>query len=88
MWILREEVSYLGHVTGSTGVNPDEKRAEAVRNYPIPRITWELKGFVGLAANCRRIIPNFSKIAKPLTVEITYLTFGITKQENLSIPCQ
>jgi hypothetical protein len=31
---LREEVSYLGHVTGSTGVGPDEKRAEAVRNYP------------------------------------------------------
>jgi hypothetical protein len=23
-------------------------------------------GFVGLAGNCRRIIPNFSKIAKPL----------------------
>lgn len=31
---LREEVSYLGHITGSTGVGPDEKRAEAVRNYP------------------------------------------------------
>jgi hypothetical protein len=36
---LREEVSYVGHVTGSTGVNPDEKRAEALRNYPIPKIT-------------------------------------------------
>jgi hypothetical protein len=36
---LREEVSYLEHVTGSTGVSPDEKRAEAVRNYPIPKTT-------------------------------------------------
>ena len=34
---LREEVSYLGHVTGSTGVSPGEKIAEAVRNYLIPK---------------------------------------------------
>jgi len=67
---LREVVYYLGHVTGSTGVGPDEKRAEAVRNYPIPKTTWELKGFVGLAGNCRRIIPNFSKIAKTLTEQL------------------
>jgi hypothetical protein len=36
---LWEEVSYLGHVAGSTSVSPDEKRAAAVRNYLIPKTT-------------------------------------------------
>jgi hypothetical protein len=36
---LRKEVSYLGHVIGQTGVKPDEKRIEAVRDYPEPKTT-------------------------------------------------
>jgi len=46
---LRKEVSYLGHVIGQTGVRPDEKRIEAVKYYPQPKTTRELKGFQGLA---------------------------------------
>ena len=64
---LRKEVSYLGHVIGQTGVRPDEKRTEAVKEYPEPRTTREVKGFLGLAGYYRRCIPNFSKIANPLT---------------------
>ena len=64
---LKNEVSYLGHVIGQTGVRPDEKRIETVKQYPEPRTTWELKGFLGLAGYYRRFIPNFCKIAKPLT---------------------
>jgi hypothetical protein len=29
----------MRHVRGSTGVSLDEKRAEAIRNYPIPKTT-------------------------------------------------
>jgi hypothetical protein len=57
----------LGHVIGQTGVKPDEKRIEHVKEYPKPTTTRELKGFLGLAGYCRRFIPNFSKTAKPLT---------------------
>ena len=64
---LRKEVSYLSHVTGYTGVRPDEKRVEAVKDYPVPKTTRELKGFLCLAGYYRRFIPNFSKTAKPLT---------------------
>jgi len=64
---LRREVSYLSHVIGQTGVKPDEKRVKAVKDYPEPRTTHELKGFLGLAGCYRRFIPNFSRIAKPLT---------------------
>ena len=64
---LRKEVSYLGHVIGQDGVRPDEKRIEAVKEYPRPKTTRELKGFLGLAGYYQRFIPNFSKVAKPLT---------------------
>jgi hypothetical protein len=64
---LRREVSYLCHVIGPTGVKPDEKRIKAVKDYPEPKTTRELKGFLGLAGYYRRFIPNFSKIAKPMT---------------------
>jgi len=64
---LRKEVSYLDHVIGQTGVKPDEKRIEAVSDYPKPKTTRELKGFLGLAGYYRRFIINFSKISKPLT---------------------
>ena len=46
---LQKEVSYLGHVIGPTGVRPDEKRVKAVRDFPEPKTTRELKGFLGLA---------------------------------------
>jgi len=64
---LRKEVSYLGHVIGPTGVRHDEKRVKAVRDFPEPKTTRELKGFLGLAGYYRRFVPNFSKVAKPLT---------------------
>jgi hypothetical protein len=64
---LQKEVSYVGHVIGQTGVRPDEKRVKVVKDYPKPKTTRELKGFLGLAGYYRRFIPNFSKIAKPLT---------------------
>jgi hypothetical protein len=46
---LRKKVCYLAHVIEQTGVRPDKKRIEAVINYPEPRTTRELKGFLGLA---------------------------------------
>jgi hypothetical protein len=49
-------------------VKPDEKIIKAIRDYPEPRTTHKLKGFLGLAGYYRRFIPNFSKIAKPMTI--------------------
>jgi hypothetical protein len=64
---LRKEVSYLGQ----NGVRPDERRIEAVKDYPQPKTTRELKGFLGLAGYYCRFIPNFSRVAKPLTELLT-----------------
>ena len=85
---LRMEVSYLGHVIGQTGVRPDERRIEDVKDYPQPKTTRELKGFLGLAGYYRRFIPNFSRIAKPLTEILKKDTpmSGVTRQTKHSPP--
>ena len=64
---LRHEVKYLGHVISENGVKPDPKKIEAVSNFPRPRKSKNIKQFLRLAGYYRRFIPNFSKVAKPLT---------------------
>ncbi|CAK9832809.1 Retrovirus-related Pol polyprotein from transposon 297 [Anthophora retusa] len=64
---LRTEVAYLGHVIGHDGVKPDPRNVEAVRAFPVPKTTKNIKQFLGLAGYYRRFIPKFSHIAKPLT---------------------
>ena len=64
---LRHEVSYLGHIISADGVKPDPKKIEVVSKFPLPKKAKNIKQFLGLAKYYRRFIPNFSKIAKPLT---------------------
>jgi len=65
---LRKEIAYLGHIIGSDGVRPDPNKINAVFKFPIPRNQKNIKQFLGLLVGYyRRFIPQFSKIARPLT---------------------
>lgn len=64
---LRTEVAYLGHIIGAKGVKPDLNKIKAISEFPAPRNPKNIKQFLGLTGYYRRFIPNFSKIAKPLT---------------------
>lgn len=64
---LRREVVYLGHIIGEDGVKPDPSKIKAVKSFPTPKTATNIKQFLGLAGYYRRFIPQFSKIAKPLT---------------------
>lgn len=64
---LRHEVAYLGHVVTPEGVRPNPDKVKAIKNYPIPKTTKQIKGFLGLLGYYRRFINNFAKLTKPLT---------------------
>jgi hypothetical protein len=64
---LRKEVTYLGHRLTTEGLLPDPNKIRAVKDFPTPTNTRQLKGFLGLAGYYRKFIPNFGDIAKPLT---------------------
>ena len=63
---LASSVSYLGHILGETGIKPDPKKVEAVRNFPVPKNRKNIRQFMGLSGFYRRFIKNYAQIGKPL----------------------
>ena len=66
--LFQKSVSFLGHVVSENRVSTDPKKIEAVKEWPQPRTSKQVKAFLGLASYYRRFIPEFSTIAKPLTM--------------------
>ncbi|CAI7781917.1 unnamed protein product [Closterium sp. NIES-53] len=55
------------HVSGRVGVHVDPKKIEALRTWKTPENVKELQQFLGFANYYNRFVPNYAKIAAPLT---------------------
>ncbi|KAK3544089.1 hypothetical protein QTP86_001255, partial [Hemibagrus guttatus] len=60
-------VQFLGYKINSSGIEMDERKVTAVRDWPAPTMVKELQRFLGFANFYRRFIQNYSSIAHPLT---------------------
>jgi hypothetical protein len=65
--LLREEITYLGHIINSKGLKTDPKKVEAVKNWPIPIYITDVRGFIGLCSYYRRFIKGFGEQVKVLS---------------------
>ena len=63
---LKLETNYLGFVISEDGIQPDQKKVEAIRGLPAPTCVREFRSFIGMCSYYRRFIPNFSQIAEPI----------------------
>ena len=64
--LAKQQVNYLGHVFSKEGVSTDPEKIKAVTEWPQPTTMTKVRSFLGFVSYYRRLIPNFSKVAKPL----------------------
>ncbi|XP_063851755.1 uncharacterized protein LOC135095047 [Scylla paramamosain] len=65
--LVKQEVKFLGHRVSKDGSTPDQKNLEAIREQAPPKNVKQVRRFIGMCGFYRKFVPNFSKIAMPLT---------------------
>ncbi|GBG66138.1 hypothetical protein CBR_g57020 [Chara braunii] len=63
----RQELKYLGHYVMPQGIRPLADKIEALRVWPEPTNTTDVRSFMGLAGYYQRFITGYSRIAAPMT---------------------
>jgi DNA-binding transcriptional regulator PaaX len=61
------KVPFLGHILSAEGISIDPSKVQEVLDWKAPTSITEVWSFLGLSDYYRRFIPDFSKIAKPMT---------------------
>ena len=62
-----EKVVFLGFVISGKGIEVDEEKVKAIKEWPMPKSITEVRRFHGLSSFYRRFVKDFSIIAAPLT---------------------
>lgn len=58
---------FLGYNISNKGINVEERKVDAIRNWPTPTTVKELQRFLGFANFYKRFIQNYSSITSSLT---------------------
>ena len=68
---FRLSVKYVGYIISENGCSPDPEKISAIRKMTPPTTVTAVRAYLGTLNYYRRLIPDFAKIAKPLT-ELTH----------------
>ena len=55
------------YVLSQDGISVSPDKVKAVKEYPVPKNVTVVRAFLGLASFYRKLVPDFAKLAKPLT---------------------
>jgi hypothetical protein len=61
------QVNCLGYVLTQDGITASPDKVKAMKEYPEPKNAKDVSAFLGLASFYRKLVPDFAKLAKPLT---------------------
>ncbi len=60
-------VQFLGYIISADGIQMDQGKVQAIRDWPQPQSVKELQRFLGFANFYQRFIKKFSLLSAPLT---------------------
>ena len=60
-------MDYLVHIVSAEGLAVDPTKVQAIQDWKVPTLVTEFCSFLGLAGYYKCFIPQFAKIAAPLT---------------------
>lgn len=63
----QNQVEFLGYVVSQEGISMDPRRVNTIVSWEMPRSYHDVQVFLGFCNFYRRFIPNYSRIALPLT---------------------
>ena len=65
--LFRREVKFLGHRVSSAGVTADPDKVVSIDSWPELQSRKQVRQFLGLTGFYRRFVPNYARVADPLT---------------------
>jgi hypothetical protein len=81
----QSEIHYLVHVISKKGVDTDETKITAIKDWPSPVDAKQLRIFLGLAGYYRIYVRNYASISKPLTILLhKHVPFVWTSESQLA----
>ena len=70
--LFTTELDFLGHHISQRGIEPDERKVEKIRNWPVPASTKDVRKFLGLVQYLAAFLPRLAEhrsILTPLTTK-------------------
>ena len=61
-----DKIVFLGYIVSAKGIEVDEEKVKAIKEWPTPKSITKVKSFHGLASFYRRFVKNFT-LATPVT---------------------
>ena len=63
---IQDETQYLGFIINKDGITTDPEKVRVIKGMSPPTTVKGVRSFIGMCSYYRRLIPNFSEIAKPI----------------------
>ncbi|GJX25180.1 gag-pol polyprotein [Tanacetum coccineum] len=78
------QITFLGYLVSAQGIQVDDTKIQAIRDWPIPQTIQQVRSFHGLASFYRRFIKKFSTIVAPMIEVTKYKHFEWNPQAQMA----